>query len=86
MVLVPSVFNTFQVWIQDNFLKKERFSEDFDVSIEDDASINEVHMFKNNSNLEVFDTNRTKICGSDKKNDETKDSQGEIIKKIDVKL
>lgn len=75
MVLVPSFFNTFQVWIQDNFLKKTDFSEDLDISLEDDLLVGEVYMFHNNSNYEAFDTNRTKMNGNDKKNDETKDSQ-----------
>lgn len=58
MVLVPSVMNVFQVWVQDNFLKKAEFSEDIDIALEDDVFIKEVYQFHINvhqkdSNLEM---------------------------------
>ena len=48
MVMVPSVMNIFQVWVQDNFLKKAEFSEDIDIALEDEAFIREVYQFKIN--------------------------------------
>jgi len=49
MVLVPSVMNIFQVWVQDNFLKKAEFSEDIDITMEDEAFIREVYQFHINT-------------------------------------
>lgn len=65
MVMVPSVMNIFQVWVQDNFLKKAEFSEDIDIALEDEAFIREVYQFKINTrekdkiNVEMRGNNHT---------------------------
>lgn len=86
MVLVPSVFNTFQVWIQDNFLKKAKFSEDFDMSledIEDDTFLRicEVYQFRVNSrDLETLDSNRKKVEQIEEKKDSEKRKKNKLVK------
>lgn len=55
MILVPSVFNVFQVWIQDNILKKSDFSDDIELKADEDSLPNAVKNFKINKNQISFD-------------------------------
>ena len=79
MVIVPSFFNIFQVWIQDNFLKKAEFSEDIEIDIEDDALRGEVYLFQiNNRENNAFNGGKAKKiedAGLKNEVDETKDSK-----------
>lgn len=47
--------NIFQVWVQDNFLKKSEFSEDIELKVDEDSIPNEVKNIKINSNKISFE-------------------------------
>lgn len=47
--------NIFQVWVQDNFLRKSEFSEDIELKVDEDSIPNEVKNFKINSNKITFE-------------------------------
>ena len=79
MVLVPSVMNVFQVWIQDNILKKDEFSEDIDINLDEETFLKEVYIFQlNKHDKSAFENTKSekKFIDSSHKNDgnETKDS------------